>query len=88
MRKFTHEVITYFTVVRPQSVTGEGLFKDLGSGLQCLGINEIASEKCNKLVGIGTDGASGESGLKGRVESHLPYILDVVHGSLLGTSSS
>ena len=85
MRKFTHEVITYFTVVRPQSDTGAGLFKDLGSGLQCLGINEIASEKCNKL---GIDGASGESGLKGRVESHLPYILDVVHGSLLGTSSS
>ena len=66
-----HTRSDYFTVVRPQSVSGEGLFKVLESGLQGLGINDISAEKCNKLVGIGTDGASANiagSGLKGQVE--------------------
>jgi hypothetical protein len=51
-----------FTTVRPQSVTAEGLFKVLESGLHCLGINEISAEKCCKLEGIGTDGAAANIG--------------------------
>ena len=72
-----HTRTDYFTTVRPQSVTAEGLFKVLENGLRCLGINEISAEKCHKLVGIGTDGASaniGGSALKGLVESHVPWI--------------
>ena len=67
----------YFTVVRPQSVTAEGLLKVLESGLQVLGINEISAENCKKLVGIGTDGASANiaaSGLKGLVERRLSWV--------------
>ena len=67
----------YFTVVRPQSITAEGLLKVLESGLQGLGINEISAENCKKLVGIGTDGASANteaSELKGLVEGHLRWV--------------
>ena len=72
-----HTRSDYFTTVRPQSVTAEGLFKVLENGLHCLGINKISAEKCHRLVGIGTDGASanvGGRGLKGLVEMHIPWI--------------
>ena len=69
-----HTRMEYFTVVRPQSVTAKGLFSVLDAGLKALGITEISTEKCAKLVGIGTDGASANiavSGLKGLVEERL-----------------
>ena len=72
-----HTRMDYLTIVRPQSVSGEGLFSVLESGLQSLGIDRITAEKCKKLVGVGTDGASANiaaSGLKGRIESHLCWI--------------
>ncbi len=53
-----HTRMEYFTVVRPQSVTAQGLFNVLEHGLQGLGIQIISAEHCKKLVGIGTDGAS------------------------------
>ena len=40
----------YFTIVRPQSVTAEGLFKDLESGLRELGISEISAELCSATI--------------------------------------
>lgn len=67
----------HFTVVRPQSLTGKGLFSVLEAGLKGLGITEIPAEKCVKLVEIGTDGASANtavSGLKGLVEEHLKWL--------------
>lgn len=72
-----HTRMNYLTIVGPQSVSGEGLFNVLESGLQSLGINRITAEKCRKLVGIGTDGASANiaaSGLKGCIDSHLCWI--------------
>lgn len=72
-----HTRMDYLTIVRPQSVSGEGLFNVLESGLQSLGIDRITAETCKKLVGVGTDGASANiaaSGLKGHMESHLRWI--------------
>lgn len=72
-----HTRMEYFTVVRPQSVTAKGLFNVLETALQGLGIKEISAEKCLKLVGIGTDGASANiaaSWLKGLVESRLCWV--------------
>lgn len=69
--------MAYLTVVRPQSVTARGLFKVLESVLQDLGIPEVSAKHCNKLVGIGTDGAStniAANGLKGLVEECLPWM--------------
>ncbi len=73
-----HMRMEYFTVVRPHSVTAQGLIKVLESGLQGLGIKEISAEECKKLVVIGTDGASANMaarGLKGLVEGRLPWVL-------------
>ena len=73
-----HTRMDYLTIVRPQSVSGDGLFSVLENGLQSLGIDRISAETCKKLVGIGTDGASANiaaSGLKGHIESHLCCIL-------------
>jgi len=39
-------------------LTAKGLFSVLETGLKGLCITEISAEKCVKLVGIGTDGAS------------------------------
>ena len=67
----------YFTIIRPQSVTAEGLFKVLESGLQGLGISEISAELCKNLVGVGTDGASANiaaAGLKCLVERRLSWV--------------
>ena len=72
-----HTRMEYFTVIRPQAVTGEGLFHVLESALQHIGIEEISTDKCKKLVGIGTDGASANvaaRGLKGQVEARLDWI--------------
>ena len=72
-----HTQMEYFTVVRPQAVTAEGLSKVLESALQGLGIEEISAEKCLKLVGIGTDGAAANiaaAGLKGLVEGRLSWV--------------
>ena len=72
-----HTRMEYFTVIRPKAVTGEGLFHVIENALQDLGIDEISAEKCKKLVGIGTDGASANvaaGGLKGRVEGQLDWI--------------
>ena len=72
-----HTRMAYLTVVRPQSVTARGLFKVLESVLQDLGIPEVSAKHCNKLVGIGTDGAStniAANGLKGLVEERLPWM--------------
>ena len=46
----------------------------LETALQGLGIKEVSAEKCQKLVGIGTDGATANiaaSGMKGLVERQL-----------------
>ena len=72
-----HTKVDYLTLVRPQSVSGQGLFKALESGLQILGIDQILPEQCAKLVGVGTDGASANlaaAGLKGLVEKQLPWV--------------
>ena len=72
-----HTRMEYFTVVRPQSVTAQGLLHVLESGLKGLGVNEISAEHCRKLVGIGTDGASANiaaAGLKGLVEGRLSWV--------------
>ena len=72
-----HTRISYFNVIRPESVRAEGLFQVLESGLERVGISEISPDLCKKLVGIGTDGASANiaaSGLKGLVETKLDWI--------------
>ena len=72
-----HTQMEYFTVVRPQSVTAQGLFAVLESGLQGVGIQEVSGEQCKKLIGIGTDGASANIAacrLKGLVEERLPWV--------------
>ena len=64
-------------MVQPQSLTGQGLFNVLESGLRCLGIREVSAEQGKNLVGIGTDGASANiaaCGLKGLVEEHLSRV--------------
>ena len=67
----------YLTVVRPQSVTAEGLFEVVECRLQGLDVDEMSAEQCKKLVGIGTDGASANvavRGLKGLVEERLSWV--------------
>ena len=61
----------YFKLVRPKSVTAEGLFGVIQKCLVGLGIHLVDVENCPKLVGIGTDGASANianAGLKGIIE--------------------
>ena len=72
-----HTRMEHFAVARSQSVTGKGLFSVLEAGLKGLGITEISTEKCAKLVEIGTDGESANtavSGLKGLVEEHSNWV--------------
>ena len=72
-----HTRIESLTVVRPESATARGLFKVLEIGLQHFGIQELSTEECAMLVGIGTDGAAANiaaSGLKGLVENQLQWI--------------
>ena len=75
--KKIHTRMDYFTVVRPQAITAEGLFKVLETALQGLGIKEVSAEKCRKLVGKDTDGAAANiaaSGLNGLVERRLSWV--------------
>ena len=68
---------TYFKVCRPSTVTAKGLLEVLEHALQMLGIPAITFESCNKLVGLGTDGASANvaaRGLKGLVEDKVDWI--------------
>ena len=61
----------YFKLIRPKSVTTEGLFDVVQKCLNGLGIQSVDIENCQKLVGIGTDGASANianAGLKGTIE--------------------
>lgn len=67
-----HTRMDYLTIVRPQSVSDEGLFNVLEMGLQSLGIDRITADKCKMVVGIGTEGASANtaaSGLKSCIEA-------------------
>ena len=68
---------SHFKIMRPSTVTAQGVFDMLQELLQSLGIQAIDSEKCTRLVGIGTDGASANiigRGLKGLVEAKLPWM--------------
>lgn len=68
---------SHFKIMRPSTVTAQGMFDMLQELLQSLGIETIDSEKCTRLVGIGTDGASANiagGGLKGLVEAKLPWM--------------
>ena len=68
---------SHFKIMRPSTVTAQGMFDMLQESLQNLGIEAIDSEKCTRLVGIGTDGASANiasGGLKGLVEAKLPWM--------------
>ena len=77
-------------MIRPQSVTAEGLFQVLKGGLQALGIEKVSPDACKKCVGVSTAGASANvaaSGLKGCMEEHLGWIFwDVVQGTWNGAS--
>ena len=69
-----HTRVSYFKVVQPQSVTGEGLFHVLEQALGSLGIDATS---CPRLVGLATDGASAniaKGGMKGLVETKLSWI--------------
>lgn len=70
-----HTKVSYLKVVRPESVSGQGLFQVLEEGLHALGISSISST--SKLVGIATDGASAniaKGGLRGLVEAKLSWV--------------
>ena len=49
---------SHFKIVRPSTVTGQRMLSMLQKLLQNLGIETIDSNKCTRLVDIGTDGAS------------------------------
>ena len=75
--EMVHSRMSYFTVARPETVTGEGLFQCMQGALGRLGITPINSETCKFLVGIGTDGASANiaaAGMKGLVEEELAWV--------------
>lgn len=75
--EMVHSRLSYFTVARPNTVTGEGLFECLQGALGHFGIAQLSSESCKFPVGIGTNGASPNivaAGLKGLVEKGLPWI--------------
>ena len=72
-----HSKMTYLTVDRPSSATGEGLFASLEKVLCDLGFPFLDTDACRKLIGVGTDGASANiagRGLKGLVETKLDWI--------------
>ena len=63
--------------MRQSTVNAQGLFDTLHDVLQSLGIQAMDSEKCTRLVGIGTDGASANiagGGLNGLIEAKLPWM--------------
>ena len=53
-----HTRTVYFKLIRPKSVTAEGLFDVKQRRLNSLGIQSVDIDNCQKLIGIGTDGAS------------------------------
>lgn len=68
---------SHFKIMRPSTITAQGMFDILQESLQSLGIEAMDSEKCTRLVGIGTDGASANiagGGLKGLVEAKLLWM--------------
>ena len=68
---------SHFKIMRPSTVNAQGLFDTLQEVLQNLGIQAIDSEKCTRLVGIGTDGASANitgGDLNGLKEAKLPWM--------------
>ncbi len=68
---------SFYQVCKPSNVNGEGLLSMVESVLKMLGLKELDSEYCTKLVGFGTDGASANIaglGLKGLIEKQLPWI--------------
>ena len=72
-----HTRMSFFKVIRPDSVTGAGLFQVVECALQSVGVTAIDDTHCRKLVGIVTDGASAniaDGGLKGLVERKLNWI--------------
>ena len=71
-----HTKMSFFKVIRPDSVSGSGLFQVLEDALQNLGIHAIDDTHCRKLVGIAMDGASAniaDGGLKSLVERKLGF---------------
>ena len=62
----------------PSSGTAESLFHAVTDALRVIGVESISLEDCKKkLIGIATDGASSniaKQGLKGLVESKVPWI--------------
>ena len=68
---------SYFAIMQPSTTTASGMFDALQQSLGCFGIQTIDCEECARLIGIGTDGASANiarRGLKGLIESKLPWI--------------
>ena len=51
-----HTRISYLSLIRPNSVTGEGLFEVLTLALRKLGVQEVDADHCQQLIGIRTDG--------------------------------
>ena len=60
-----HTRMDFLTVSRSQSVTARGLFQVLEGCLQGLGIQEVSPDECQKLVGVGTDGAAANIAASG-----------------------
>ena len=48
----------YLCLLRPSSTTASGLLECVNHALYNLGITEVSATQCNKLVGVGTDGAA------------------------------
>ena len=74
-------------MIRPDSVTGAGLFQVVECALQSVGVTAIDDTHCRKLVGIATDGASANiaDGGQGscRKKTQLDF-LDVVSSASNG----
>lgn len=66
--------MSYFAVDRPKKVDAQRLFDCLESSLGRLGIQAVDAKQCKMLIGIETDGASANVGLKGLVEKQVPWL--------------
>ena len=63
--------------MRPEKVDAAGLTDCLQKALQQFGASVINTENCERLIGIGTDGASANvaaAGFKGLVEQEIPWV--------------
>ena len=75
-----HSRNIYFCTRHLKSGTGEGLFESLERAIQFMDIDEWKT----KMIGYGCDGASTditEGGLKGILQSEVPYIFMFWFGS-------